>query len=302
MLYAKTKLIGHNAVLNEIITGQWLMSFNGLLQLGHFMQELGKGKAEERCEEDRGTNLLSFFNEDYERINPRDTSEIPAGSVAVVHAIGPMMKYGSYYMLGANEIIAQLDFVNNLQNVSAIVLYVDGPGGSVAAIPPFLDFAKRKRKPIVALCDASMSLHRWIPDAVSDYQLADNDICARFGSVGVVSSWMDAKKYYEEMGIKIHEVYPEESAHKNEIWRLMQDNEEKGKEMLRKMHLSPMAIKFQEAVKAAHPNLIEEEGVLTGRTFTTDDAIRIRMINGKGNMMEAMQTAKALAEAYQYSN
>ena len=59
-----------------------------------------------------------------------------------------------------------------------------------------------------------------------------------------------------------------------------------------------MAIKFQEAVKAAHPNLIEEEGVLTGRTFGTEDAIRIGMINKQGNMIEAMQVANALAEAY----
>ena len=112
---------------------------------------------------------------------------------------------------------------------------------------------------------------------------------------------MDATKYYEELGIKIHEVYPKESAHKNEVWRLMQEDEEKGKELLRTQHLSPMAIKFQNAVKAAHPNLLEEEGVLTGRTFSADDSIRVGFINGKGNMKDAMQVAKALAEAYQFN-
>ena len=77
--------------------------------------------------------------------------------------------------------------------------------------------------------------------------------------------------------------------------------EEKGKELLRTQHLSPMAIKFQNAVKAAHPNLLEEEGVLTGRTFSADDSIRVGFINGKGNMKDAMQVAKALAEAYQFN-
>lgn len=295
-------MLGHHAVMNEIISGEWLMSFNGLLQLGHFIQNISTGKAEERSQEDRTENLLSFYNEDYERIRPTDISDIPKGSVAVVHAIGPMMKYGSWWMLGANEIIAQLDFVNNLANVSAIVIYIDGPGGAVSAISPFIDFASRKRKPIVALCDASMSLHRWIPDAIADYQLADNDISARFGSIGVMSNWMDATKYYEDMGVVLHEVYADESPHKNEIWRLIKEDEEKGKALLRKEHLSPMAIKFQNAVKAAHPNILQEEGVLTGRTYGTDDAIRIGMINGKGNMKDAMQAAKALAEAYQISN
>lgn len=295
-------LLDNRTVLNEILTGHWLISHSGLLQLGHLFTNLD-AKAESGSEEkDRSAQLLSFFNENYERISPRDTSEIPEGSIAVVNIVGPMTKYSSWWMLGANEIIYQLDFLNNLQNIAAIVVYIDGPGGSVSAIPSFIDFAKRKRKPIVALCDASLSLHRWIPDAIADYQMADNDISARFGSVGVVSSWMDATKYYEDMGIKMQEVYPEESEHKNEIWRQIKDDEEKGKQILREQHLSPMAQKFQAAVKKAHPNLIEEEGVLSGRTFGTEDAIRIGFINKQGNMLEAMQIAKALAEAYSINN
>jgi protease-4 len=296
------QLIDNRTVLNEILTGHWLISHSGLLQLGHFFQNLDPRAESEGKEKDRSAQLLSFYNENYERISPRDISEIPEGSIGVVNIVGPMTKYASWWMLGANEIIYQLDFLNNLSNVSAIVVYVDGPGGSVAAIPSFIDFAKRKRKPIVALCDASLSLHRWIPDAIADYQMADNNICARFGSVGVVSSWMDATKYYEEMGVVMHEVYPDESSNKNEIWRAMQEDEEKGKQMLKDMHLSPMAQKFQAAVKAAHPNLIEEEGVLTGRTFGTEDAIRLNLINKQGNMMEAMQVAKALAETYSINN
>lgn len=296
------QLQDNRTVLNEILTGHWLISHSGLLQLGHLFTNLASKAESEGKEKDRSAQLLSFFNESYERIMPRDTSEIPEGSIAVVNIVGPMAKYSNWWMLGANEIVYQLDFLNNLTNIAAIVVYIDGPGGSVAAISSFIDFATRKRKPIVALCDASLSLHRWIPDAIADYQMADNNISARFGSVGVVSSWMDATKYYEEMGVKIQEVYPEESEHKNEIWRALKQDEEKGKKMLVDMQLSPMAKKFQAAVKKAHPNLLEEEGVLTGRTFGTEDAIRIGYINKQGNMLEAMQTAKALAEAYSINN
>jgi len=292
------QLVDNRTVLNEILTGHWLTSYSGLLQLGHLFKNLGEQANGQAEPVDRSAQMLSFYNENYVRINPRSADEIPEGSIAVVNIVGPMMKYGSYWMLGANEVIHQLDFLNNISNVSAIVVYVDGPGGSVAAINGFIDFAKRKRKPIVALCDASLSLHRWIPDAIADYQMADNNISARFGSIGVVSSWMDATAYYEEMGVKQYDVYPDESAHKNEIVRLLKEDEEKGLQMLKDMHLSPMAQKFQAAVKAAHPNLIEEEGVLSGRTYGTEDAIRLGLINKQGNMTEAMQVAKALAEAY----
>lgn len=285
-------------VLNDLLFGKWLVSDSGLLQLGHFFKTINHSAETKSEEKDRSDSILSFYNENFERINPRNISEIPEGTIGVVNIVGPMAKYGSYWMVGANEIIWQLDFLNNIQNIVAIVAYVDGPGGSVAAIPQFIDFASRKRKPIVALCDASLSLHRWIPDAIADYQMAENNICARFGSVGVVSSWMDATKYYEDMGIVMHEVYPDESEHKNEIWRAIQDDEEKGKKLLKELHLSPMAIQFQNAVKAAHPNLLEEEGVLTGRTFGAEEAQRIGFINSIGNMKEAMLVAKALAETY----
>ena len=291
------QLIDNRTVLNEILTGHWLISHSGLLQLGHFFQHLDP-HAKSTSDQKEERQLLSFFNESYERINPSDISEIPEGTIAVVNIVGPMTKYSSWWMLGANEVIWQLDFLNNISNIAAIVVYVDGPGGSVAALPPFQDFAKRKKKPIVALCDASLSLHRFIPDVIADYQMAENNLISKFGSYGVVSSWQDATKYYEEIGVKFHEVYPEESKHKNEIWRAIQDDEEKGKQLLRDRELSPMAKDLQAIAKAAHPNLIEEEGVLTGRTFRTDDAIRLRIINKQGNMMEAMQVAKALAEAY----
>src|SRR5690606_14291372 len=139
----------------------------------------------------------------------------------------PMMKYGSEWMLGADEVVRQLDFINNQQNIAASVLYTDGPGGAVGAINAFIDFATRKKKPVVALCDQSLSLHRWIPDAVADYQMADNNLTARFGSIGVLSSWMDFTKYYEDLKIILEEVYSDESEHKNEVWRTYKTDPEK---------------------------------------------------------------------------
>ena len=284
------------AILNEILAGQWLMSPSHLLQIGHFMQNVVTYGAEHKRQKNDGISCLSFFNDDLHQIHPREVNEIPMGSIAVINCVGPIMKNWSWWFVGADEIVAQLDFANSLENVAGIVLRIDGPGGAVSAISPFIDFAKRKQKPLVALCDASLSLHRWIPDAVADFQMAENDISARFGSVGVVSTWTDLSKYYENMGVVMEEVYPKESKHKNEVWRLYKDDPEAAKKMLADEHLSPMAIKFQNAVRAAHPNILEEEGVLTGRTFSADDAVRIGMINAIGDLSQAMQMAQSLSE------
>ncbi len=290
----------NSEVLHEILNQHWLMDYSRLVQMRHFMENVVTNGQEGHRKELPPHLAMSFFNENLDRINPREVSEIPEGTIALVKSVGPMMKYGSWWFLGADEVVAQLDFANNQQNISAIVNYVDGPGGAVSAIPPFIDFAKRKKKPIVSLCDESLSLHRWIPDAISDYQMADNNIVSRFGSIGVMSSWMDLTKYYEDLKIILEEVYPDESKDKNEIHRTYKEDPEKARKMLREMHLAPMAQKFQAAVKAAHPNLIEEEGVLTGRTFGAEDAVRLGMINKIGNLKEAMQIAQGLAEVSNY--
>lgn len=288
-----------NTLLDELVRGEWLMSAHNLFSYRHFWdksyQAPQTGMTVKEAAAEREAKMLSIYNDEMKPIMPASINEIPEGSVAVIHMVGVMIRYGNHYAWGADEIIHQLDWANNIKNIKAIIVVIDGPGGSVSAISPFIDFAARKLKPVVAIMDNSLSLHRWIPDAIADYQIAGNTISSRFGSVGIVSSWLDVRKYWEDMGIFEKEVYPDESSHKNEIWRRLKDDEEAGMQMLREQ-LKPIAIKFQNAVRAAHPNLIEEEGVLTGRTFSAEDALRVNMIDGIGNMSDAFNQAVILSE------
>ena len=288
-----------NTLLDELVRGEWLMSAHNLYAYRYFWdksyQAPQTGMTVKEAAAEREAKMLSIFNDEMRPIRPNSIDEIPEGSVAVIHMVGPMIRYGSWYAWGADEIVAQLDWANNIKNIKAIIAFIDGPGGSVSAISPFIDFGLRKLKPVVAIMDNSLSLHRWIADAIADYQIAGNTISARFGSIGVVSSWLDVRQYWENLGIFEKEVYPDESNHKNEIWRKLKEDEEAGMQMLRDQ-LKPIAQKFQAAVKAAHPNLIEEEGVLTGRTFSAEDALRVNMIDAIGTMDDAFNQAVILAE------
>lgn len=288
-----------NTLLDELVRGEWLMSAHNLYAYRYFWdksyQAPQTGMTVKEAAAAREAKMLSIFNDEMRPIRPNSIDEIPEGSVAVIHMVGPMIRYGNWYAWGADEIVAQLDWANNIKNIKAIIAFIDGPGGSVSAISPFIDFGLRKLKPVVAIMDNSLSLHRWIADAIADYQIAGNTISARFGSIGVVSSWLDVRQYWENLGIFEKEVYPDESSHKNEIWRKLKEDEEAGMQMLRDQ-LKPIAQKFQAAVKAAHPNLIEEEGVLTGRTFSAEDALRVNMIDAIGNMSDAFNQAVILAE------
>ena len=154
-----------------------------------------------------------------------------------------------------------------------------------------------KTKPIVGFCDSALSLHYWTAVEVCDHIMASNNVSARFGSVGVVLTFADNRKAMEEKGYTIHEIYPEESSHKNLAFKLARDGKY---DAIKEEFLSPLANRFQERVKAKMPNINQNiEGILKGKTFFADDALAYGMIHSIGGMKKAVMQASMLAAIQQ---
>lgn len=275
-----------NLLLSEVIRGTWLLEPSYLLGFAPQVQKIIAG---EDLNFQESTNALIKILDPSGHVVKADEdgrTEVPEGSYAVVSMLGAVIKYGDFCTYGADEIVGALQAADKNPRIKGTVFAIDGPGGAVSAIGPFLQFAKTKTKPIVGLADACMSLHYWSAVSVCDHLMADNDVSARFGSVGVVSSFQDAKPYWEEKGIKFHEIYPPESENKNEAFRLALEGKY---DMIIEEHLSPIAQKFQAAVRAGRPNLKEEKGVLNGKTYDADKAMGLGMIDGIGSLADAME-------------
>lgn len=214
--------------------------------------------------------------------------DIPKGSSVRVKMQGPIIKYGDACTYGADEIVAALYAASRNQNVASIILEVDSPGGSVNAIGPFLEFAANNTKPVIALVDQCCSLGYWAAAAVADKIYVDNPVSAVIGSIGVQISFMDAIPYYEDQGYKHHHITPPESKDKNSVFKeVLEGNYDR----IKKEMLSPLAILFQDAVKAARPNLIQEDGVLNGKTYMYEDAMRLGLIDGITTATELAKSA-----------
>ena len=65
--------------------------------------------------------------------------------------------------------------------------------------------------------------------------------------------------------------------------------------MIKEEYMSPMAKKFQGGVRESRPGLIEEVGVLTGKTFFADKALALKMIDSIGGMDAAVRQAIILS-------
>jgi protease-4 len=292
----------HNNLVTEIIRGQWLLdhtNFEGyrlmakmLLEGRHldFKSKYDIAPVALDILDDSGFPLVA---ENGELVN------IPKNSIAQVNMIGEVVKYGDWCVLGADDIVAELLKAQSYENVDATILYIDGPGGSVKAQGAFSDFKRKKTKPIIGYADDALSLHYWTLVDLCDYVIASNDVSARFGSIGVVSSLFDDSKQLEELGIKIHEIYPDESPDKNLAVRLALEGKY---EMIKKEHLSPLAQKFQSGVISTRPKLIQAPGVLTGKTFYADEAKSLGMIDAIGGIDLAIDKAREFAFQYQIKN
>ncbi len=282
-----------NSNLNDIAKGMWAMSLDGLAFYGPLAQRVLEGSTLGLPTE--ANAVMDIYDEKNRRVQPdaNGAYETAPNSVAVINVSGVLMKHGDWCSYGAVEIAAALIAADNNPNIIGIVQHYDGPGGAVSAIAPFVDFGKNKKKPVVGLYDQCCSAHAYGMYSSCDYIMADNDISAMIGSFGVVLSMRDNTEMLKLAGIKMIDVYPEESEHKNEAFRLLLEGKP---EMIKKEMLSPLAIKFQDQVKAARPNLIQEPGVLTGKTFYTDHAIDLKLIDGKGNLSEAIERVRILSE------
>jgi len=282
-----------NGNLNDIGKGLWGLSLEGLAFFGPLAHKIMNG---ESIDFTGGTNAVMDVYDDKGRklqANDNGSFDAPPGSVALINVIGVLMKYGDWCSYGAQEIAAALKAADNNPNILGTVAYFDGPGGAVSSIPPFVDFGYTKKKPVVGLYDQCCSAHAYSMYSFCDYIMADNDISAMIGSFGVIFSMVDNREYLKQQGIIVLDVYPDESESKNEAFRLLLEGKP---EMIKKEMLSPLAIKFQDQVKKARPNLIEEPGVLTGKTFYTDHAIDLKLIDGKGNLFQAIEMVKIMSE------
>jgi protease-4 len=84
-----------------------------------------------------------------------------------------------------------------------------------------MQFAKDKKKSRLLLLLISVHpLHYWAMCVVADYKMANNNVSAAFGSVGIVASFADNRKTFRKSWLCFSWDLPKESEHKNEAIQL----------------------------------------------------------------------------------
>ena len=111
-------------------------------------------------------------------------------------------------------------------------------------------------------------------------------------------SYINDAKWMEMNGLERVAVYADESEDKNLPIRLALE----GKfDLIKKEMLSPLAIMFQEDMVALNPDLKKDvPGVLTGKTFYAEDAVKVGFAKRIGTITEALRELSITSELNHY--
>lgn len=207
-----------------------------------------------------------------------DDINLPTNSIAVIYLTGML------YAWETDWLIKTIHAAEANPAVCGIVLVIDGPGGHTTRLDVAAAAIKECPKPVASIVIGAMcSAHYWL-GSCADRIFAVSPLCT-VGSVGAMCEFVGMKKYFENLGIDLRDIYPDVSDLKNEEWRAL----ENGDESITKNRLEKLAKIFcnqvAENLGIAYDPALE---LFRGRVFTADDALESGYIDQIGSLNDAI--------------
>lgn len=219
------------------------------------------------------------------RVEHNDNDPEVQQFVAILPVCGPITRNGDACSYGSVDLRDAMIEASNEEECAGIILYINSPGGSAAAIPDYkyaIEYAHQQNKKVIAFVDGMCLSAAMYLAALCDerYYMNDKD---EVGSIGVMAAFWTIKdgeknQYTNET---YHELYAKESYDKNKWHR---DAAEGNYDELQ-ADLDNLAKEFMADVKAACPNAKDEH--LHGKMFEAKNISGILM-DGKSTLTECL--------------
>jgi protease-4 len=231
---------------------------------------------------------ISAANYAYERL---EKAEKQSGSIVVLPMIGAITRYGDYCSWGAEDYAAWILEANQDKHVSAGVLLINGPGGSVDGIEMLGEVIRNSEKPIVAyVAGWAASAHYWLASQARGIMM-ESATTSSVGSIGVLAMHVDASKFYENEGLKVTIIRSDGSDHKARFNAVEPLTDEIIADI--KGELNLIRGTFISKVKSGRPGVSDD--VFSGKMYPGKEAIEKKLADRIGYLGDAIQWADDMA-------
>lgn len=218
-------------------------------------------------------------------------------SVSVLPVKGMITKEDQYCgPSGTLTLMRNLQAADNTENIIAHVLDINSGGGEATNIQSVASFIRNNiKKPVFAWYNGlnASAAYGIAVGADEIFAAQSTDIV---GSIGVMTTIANWKKYYAQQGLELSDVYSNLSSEKNGIWQEALDG---NLEPLKEKLLDPFAKSFHASVNSMRPNL--DKKVLKGATYMTTEAKQLGLIDGQKSWAKMLEYAEAKGLKYKKS-
>lgn len=218
--------------------------------------------------------------------------------IGVVYIYGmisfPSDTTGLYRRLhGTEYIINQLKRFQEDKNIAAVILKINSPGGTVAAVQEIYQqvqsLKKAKKKVVVSIGDIAASGAYYIACA-ADKIVANHG--SLIGSIGVIMSLPNIEGFLEKIGVKVNIIKSGKHKDIGSLFRAMSE-EERG--LLQGVIDNAYSQFFNVVAKNRMIKKQELMKIADGRIFTGEQAKQIALIDELGTYEDAIKLTSKLA-------
>jgi ClpP class serine protease len=214
--------------------------------------------------------------------------------VLVITMEGPLLKKTMCGIPGTAALIDTLKEADQDARILAVIFRTDCPGGTVDNTLEFCQAVAEFKKPIYFWVNGMSTSASAFVSAPATGIYASSNLCT-FGSIGVRAQMEDIRVAQELQGIKTITIRATTSPDKGKEHEAALD----GDHTILQAILDEMDAEFMSAMRS-HRNAQEE--ALTGKTYHTQEAIRLGLCDGVTSLEDLIIEAHAVGSKHQQAN
>ena len=287
---ASSRNISANDINQHIDKGLVFSEANNILNQG-FIDLI-------KYESEVTTLLKEQFGEDIKFVSLSKMKNVPStekfsmNKVAVLYATGEI-DAGSEGEMNSNDIVKELNKLANNDDVKAVVLRVNSPGGSAFGSEQMWFAAKqlRAKKPLIVSMSDYAASGGYYMSCIADTIVAQPTTLT--GSIGIFGMFPNFAGVADKIGVNFSTVKTNEIADLGNTMRPMTDSE---RAIIQNHVNRGYELFISRCAEGRNTSNDEIKLVAEGRVWTGSDALSIGLVDVLGGLDEAIAIAAAKAE------
>ncbi|MDO8428464.1 MAG: signal peptide peptidase SppA [Candidatus Diapherotrites archaeon] len=213
--------------------------------------------------------------------------------IARIALVGEIVSEGDVFqqLVSAGQIVDLLDQAENDSGVSAILLEINSPGGSVVATKQIVEKIQSMNKPVVSWISDIGASGAYYVSASTTYSMADEDSLT--GSIGVITVLPDISGLLQDYNVKINVLTQGKFKDMGSPFKPLTEKEEE----LLLIASQQIFENFKNSIKSFRGdklNLEQFESIADGRILTGRQAFELGLLDEVGGKQKAIQKAAEL--------